>query len=137
MPHLPSSPLHHPKSGSFLPLQLHSKNGMSPEYGFRRFHVVFLGFPPFSVGFDRLRATWLIHDETQIEFVSAGPQLHSLMSAFDPKQTLRGCLLPLLELLSDRLEHVSLGAELNKARVHKGCSIHALEPVRSEFEGSL
>src|SRR5438309_8525919 len=80
-----SSPLHHPKSGSFLPLQLHSKNGMSPEYRFRRFHVVFLGFPPFSVGFDRLRATWLIHDETQIEFVSAGPQLHSLMSAFDPK----------------------------------------------------
>ena len=46
------------------------------------------------------------------------PATDELVSAFDPKQTLAGCLLALLELLSDRLEHVSLGAELNKARVH-------------------
>jgi len=36
------------------------------DRAFRRPHAGSLSFPPFSVGSPRLRATWLIHDETRI-----------------------------------------------------------------------
>ena len=37
-----------------------------PAVPFPASHAAYLGFPSFSVRYGLLRATWLIHDETQI-----------------------------------------------------------------------
>src|SRR5881398_2602329 len=59
-----SSPLHHPKIGSFLPIRKRERPVDVANSAFRRRSTVSLAFPPFSVSYRQVRATWPIHGET-------------------------------------------------------------------------